>query len=258
MSDLALKPALLKGADLLLVGHGVRGPCAPASVGPHKDLVRQLREQGGFNEIRWGYLTCEPYVEDVIASFNSEAIYVLPMLMCDGYFSRNTIPERLQLSGVTSHLDNGQDIIQCLPVGLSTKMADLMVDHMVSHCTNTGLNPKETTVVVIGHGSSKDNASRLAVSMQVEHIAHAGKFKAAHDAYLEEFPDLPSVLKAIRGPALVMGYFANCGKHAMDDITKLMLESGTDATYLGPVGALPDVASVVLECVEKSGGPQGQ
>lgn len=249
MNRLDLKPKSQNRTALLLVGHGVRGPCAPAAISPHKDLIYRLRETGQFDEIRWGYLTCAPYVEDVIASFDTETVYILPMLMCDGYFSRNSIPERLALAGIVSQRDNGQKIVQCLPVGLSKMMSDIMVSHMLNYCEENKLKPSDASVVIIGHGSSKDDASRMAVSMQAEHINHLNKFKEIHPAYLEEAPNLPTVLKDMKGPVLVMGYFANCGTHSTNDVTLLMRESDADAVYLGPVGTLPDVMDVVIDCV---------
>ena len=238
-----------KGADLVLVGHGVRGPCAPASIGIHKDLVDKLRTKSQFNDVRWGYLRCEPYLEDVVAGVRSETVKILPMLMCDGYFSRTVIPEKLRSNGVVNFRQSGQQIIQCLPLGISRMMADVMVAHILEHCNKQGQISNETSVIIIGHGSSRDEASRLAVTMQVENIKHRGKFKDVYAAFLEEAPRLPSVLRGIKGKALVMGYFANCGLHATKDVSALLVESGLSAEYLGPVGALPAISDVVMDCV---------
>ena len=252
MSNARQMQGFQKGADLVLVAHGVRGSCAAASLGAHKKLVDKLRTLGRFNQIRWGYLACEPYVEDVVAGVRSETVKILPMLMSDGYFSKTVIPEKLRLHGAVNRRESGQQIIQCSPLGLSRMMADVMVAHILQHCNNSDLIANETAVIITGHGSTRDQASRLAVSMQVEYIRRLEKFKDVQAAFLEEDPGLPGVLRAIEGKALVMGYFANYGLHATKDVPALILESGSPAQYLGPVGALSAISEVVMACVDRA------
>mgnify|MGYP001593146235 CR=1 FL=1 len=234
---------------LLLVSHGVSSPYAQAARRVHSNLVSSLQETGEFKEIHWGYLTCDPLIEDALASFEADTVYVLPMLMSDGYFSRQMIPDKLGLEDVVSILPTGQKVIQCRPVGLSKLMGDVMIKHMTDYCADNELDAENTSVVVVGHGSSQNDASRLATSTQVEHINHTSIFREAHAAYLEEMPDLPMVLKGLDGPTLIMGYFANCGLHATKDVPKILEASRHHAIYLGPVGVLGAIKGVVLDCV---------
>ena len=246
---------LRKGTDLLLVSHGVRGPSAPASARAHRKLAEQLQALGRFNQIRWGYLACEPYLKDVVSDLQSKTVMVLPMLMSDGHFSKNVIPEILRAHGVASLRDNSQQMIQCQPLGLSTKMTDVMFAHVLAHCRQHGLAAGDVSLVVIGHGSSKGDASRLAMSMHVSEMKRSEAFKSVHEAYLEEAPDLPGVLRGISGDVLVMGYFANYGVHATEDVARLIQQSESSAHYLGPVGALAAISEVVMDCVERATSP---
>ena len=135
-----------------------------------------------------GYLACEPYVEDVVAGVRSETVTILPMLMSDGYFSKTVIPQKLRLQGTVNRRQSGQRIIQCSPLGLSRMMADVMVAHILKHCNDNDLIANETAVIITGHGSSKDQASRLSVSMQVQYIRRLETFKDVQAAFLEEAP----------------------------------------------------------------------
>ncbi|MFT5445572.1 MAG: sirohydrochlorin ferrochelatase [Gammaproteobacteria bacterium] len=241
---------LRKGADLVLVSHGVRGPSAPASMRAHGELVALLEATGRFNRIRWGYLTCEPHLKDVVAEVESATVMILPMLMSDGHFSKKVIPEILRLDGAVSLRDNGQQVIQCRPLGLSAKMTSLMSEYALTHCRQHGSVAGNTSVVVIGHGSPNDDASRLAMSMHVAQMRRNKEFKDVHEAYLEEAPGLPDVLRGVSGQALVIGYFANHGLHATEDVARLIRQSGSSAHYLGPVGALAAISDVVMDCVD--------
>jgi sirohydrochlorin cobaltochelatase len=243
---------LLKGADLVLVSHGVRGPSAPASMRAHRERVEQLQALGRFNRIIWGHLNCEPYLKDVIVDLPSATVVVLPMLMSDGYFCETVIPDILRLDSVVRSTNSDQQVIQCSPLGLSAKMTDVMIAQVLAHCRQHEMAAIDTSLVVIGHGSSKSDASRLATSMHVVEMRARKIFNSVHDAYLEEAPDLPMMLQGLSGDVLVVGYFANHGLHASEDVPRLIEQSQSNAHYLGPVGVLAQISEVVMDCVDRA------
>ena len=154
--------------------------------------------------------------------------------------------------------NRGQRIINCQPIGVSQIMSDIIINHIYAHCDNDIITAENSNIIILGHGSSKGDASRNAVSSQVEYIKKSNKFKQVKAAYLEEKPSLIDMMQAMdckneNIPILIVGYFAGHGNHSTRDVAELMCKSNINARYLGPVGILPEVADVVLDCIKLSG-----
>ena len=246
-----------KNIAVLLAGHGVRGNAAAKALAYNADFTKILSKNNRFDQVKWGYLIAKPSIHDVAADIDADIIYMVPMLMCDGYLTKIFIPKKLSLDGDVTINDRGQKIIQCQPIGVNNLMADVMINHIDNHCDDNEITAQKANIIIIGHGSSKGDASRNAISSQVEYIKKLNKFAQIHAAYLEEKPSLIDVLQAIDAkntnePILVMGYFAGHGNHSTRDVAELMNKSKVNATYLGPVGILPEIADVVLDCIKLS------
>ncbi len=246
-----------KNIAILLAGHGVRGNAAAKALAYNTGFAKILSDNNEFDQIKWGYLIAKPSIHDVAADIDAYIIYIVPMLMCDGYLTKTFIPERLSLDGDVTINERGQKIIQCQPIGVNHLMAEVMIKHIYDHCDDNEITAEKTNIIIIGHGSSKGDASRNAISSQVEYIKKLNKFNKIHAAYLEEEPSLINMLQDINSkntntPILVMGYFAGHGNHSTSDVAELMRKSKVNATYLGPVGILPEIADVVLDCIKSS------
>ena len=247
VSGLGVSPPCQPVGDLLLVGHGVRGPCAPAAQKPQGDLITRLRASGRFGAVRWGYLKAEPKVETVFDRMTADRVFILPMLMCDGYFARTQIPARLGLVGERT-FRQGREIVCCRPLGLQEGLSDLAARHLAKDAEQAGWQADETHVIVVGHGSANGSASHEAICGHVDRLRLTARFASVHPAFLEEPPSLPDVLDGLDGPVLITGFFASAGTHAVMDIPGL-IGARQNCRYIGAIGASNEIAAVVEQAI---------
>ena len=231
--------------DLLLVGHGVRGACAELAHGRNERLAMDLRDQNLFNEVRWGYLKTDPSIEEIYQGLAADRVCILPMLMCDGYFAKQRIPERLGLTGPKT-VTEGREICLARPLGLQPKLTDLTLAQLERECLLAGWQEAEAQVVVVGHGSRNGSASKEALLAHVDLLRQRSAFKSVDAALLEEAPGLPDILPHLEGPVLVSGFFASRGVHASQDIPE-QIGGRADVRYAGAVGGEVGIASVVMD-----------
>ena len=106
----------------------------------------------------------------------------------------------------------------------------------------------ETGLVLVGHGSRRNRASKDSAERLAAEIGALELFSGASAAFLE---DTPAVEEAVRdNPArrvLAVGCFTESGRHATLDVPRRLRASGRAAAYSGPIGACDWIDSLVLD-----------
>jgi sirohydrochlorin cobaltochelatase len=230
---------------LILVGHGsVRCP------GPGQQLERHalsLARRGLFAEVRTATLhgVCPP--DEALRSVESERVYVMPMFMCNGQYSRDRVPEAFGLSG-TAARPNGRTVHLCPPIGLDPGLAALIARRATERLAGRGISAGDASLLLIGHGSPTESASRQATEAQALRIRRTGAFGRVDTAYLEEPPALAEVLGTLSGPVAAVALLATQGPHAREDIGRLIADDGiADIAYIGAIGGDEAISEVIVE-----------
>jgi sirohydrochlorin cobaltochelatase len=266
-------------ATLLIIGHGstVNGDSG-ATVHQHAAV---LRRRGVFADVRVAFFKIEPRIGPALAAIYTPRVFVVPLFVSEGYFTRQAIPCELGLPAgsqdvmpCTVRMDE-RAVTYCHPVGTHPLMTEIILARtaaVLGYSPST-LNPQPSTALVIaGHGTALNPDSRKSIERQVELIAARKIFAEVHPAFLEEEPriaDIPNLVSAPR--VVVVPFFMSDGLHVCEDIPVLLGEpeavvqarlkagewpwrnpterGGKTIFYTPGVGSEPGIADVILERV---------
>ena len=204
---------------LLIVGHGSTEN--PDSSTPYFVHAEELRKRGIFGEIHCCFWKEEPSMREALYMIDAEEVYVVPDFISEGYFTQDVIPRELELTGKISHV-HGKTLYYTDPVGIHPAMTKIIEER--AREVAPGVPPEETTVFVVGHGTSLNSNSTKAVKDQAKAIG-SGKvpYAAVKDTYMEEEPFIADWHKMADTPnVVVVPFFIADGLHSYQDIPVML------------------------------------
>jgi sirohydrochlorin cobaltochelatase len=207
---------------LLIVGHG--STANPASSMPTLMHAASIRHRGVFAEVACCFWKEEPSLRDALFFFHDPAIrdvYVVPNFISEGYFTRTVIPRELELTGAETERPNRQVWKYCEPVGNH----ESMTGHLLERAREIapGIAEKETSLLIVAHGTSLNDNSAVAAKEQAQKIRALGRFAAVRNVYMEEPPlvsDWVNLTKTRN--VVVVPFFISDGLHSYEDIPALL------------------------------------
>jgi sirohydrochlorin cobaltochelatase len=220
--NVAFRMKSQKDAALLIVGHG--STVNPASSTPTLMHAATIRRRSVFAEVACCFWKEEPSLRDALLFFHEPAIrevYVVPNFISEGYFTRSVIPRELELSGPETVRPNGQVWKYCEPVGSH----DTMTEHLLERAREIApaVAEKETTLLIVGHGTSLNDNSAVAAKEQAEKIRQRDRYAAVLNVYMEEAPLVSDWLNLTTTPnVVVVPFFISDGLHSYEDIPALL------------------------------------
>jgi sirohydrochlorin cobaltochelatase len=269
----------LSAAALVVLGHGtVLNDQSAAPVFQH---AAELRRRKIFAEVREAFWKQEPHVKKVLAEISAPRIFIAPLFISEGYFSTQIIPielgfnfpENLKLTTQNSEL------FYCSPVGshdLMTKVVLSRAEEIIRQSPFPRA-PKnsDTTLFIAGHGTEKNENSRVAIERQVELIRAQKIYAGVRAIFLEEPPRISDCYSLAKTKNIVVvPFFISDGLHTQEDIPVLLGEperivkerlaagqptwrnptekNGRLVWYSPAVGSDPGMADVILERVREA------
>lgn len=204
---------------LIIIGHGSTEN--PDSSVPYLDHAEEIRRRGVFGEVHCVFWKEEPSMRELWWLTDMEEIYVVPDFISEGYFTQEVIPRELELDGPTSRA-KGRTVHYCAPVGIHPSMSGLLLRHAAEAAPD--LDPANTTLFVVGHGTGLNANSRRAIEDQVERIRESGSGHASvQAAYMEETPLIAEWDQlAATENVIVVPFFISDGLHSYQDIPVLL------------------------------------
>ena len=199
----------------------------------------------------------------------SRDVYVVPNFISEGYFCQQVIPRELRIEGPTTMIA-GRAVHYCDPVGIHPNMTRLLLQRADE--VAPGIPRAETSLVIVGHGTSLNENSAKAIQDQVR-LIRAGDhgFAEVVDAYMEEAPFIADWHKLTTAcHVVVVPFFIADGLHSYQDIPVLLgieAEPGAAASerdifrrdphdlhgrrlhYSNAIGTEPLLADVILDQV---------
>jgi len=215
--------------SLLLVTHGVEG--RPGVALAHADALR-AREPAV--DVRVACLKGEPGLDEALTGAHSP-ITVVPLLMADGFIMRLL---RRRLAGRTG-------IMLRPPVGLDSRLAELIRRRAAAACAERRWPPKESILLLVGHGTPQHPGSAAATEHHAATVAAAGTFAQVRTAYLDQPSFLATVASALDRPCAAVGLFVDDGPHGHDDVRKGLARAGVPVVYTGAIGADPAILELI-------------
>ena len=214
---------------LLIVGHG--STVNPDSSAPTLTHVTEIRRRGIFADVACCFWKEEPSLRDALSFFRDDAIhdvYVVPNFISEGYFTRTVIPRELELNGPTTERSSGQMWKYCEPSGNHRGMTELLLRRAREVAPD--VPEAETTLLIVGHGTSLNDNSAVAAKRQVEMIRARGDYAAVLNVYMEEPPLVSDWLALTQTRnVVVVPFFVSDGLHSHEDIPVMLgINSATE------------------------------
>ena len=216
---------------LLIVAHG--STVNPDSSAPTLAHAAEIRRRKIFADVECAFWKEEPSLRDTLFLFDPETIRevcVVPNFISEGYFTQTVIPRELELNGPTTERSNGQVWKYCEPVGNHPAMTELLLKR--AREIAPGVDPAETGLLIVAHGTDLNENSAVAAKREAEKIRALGRFAAVLNVYMEE-PPLVSEWRTLTKTAnvVVVPFFISDGLHSYEDIPQLIgIASGRSAT----------------------------
>jgi sirohydrochlorin cobaltochelatase len=125
VEDLMREKELAPGrTTLVLLGHGT--DLNKNSGGVIYLNAQRIRERGLYDTVEAGFLDQAPEIGEVVENAGAENIILIPVFIAEGWHTRETIPEDLELEGEVTVRANGKRIFYGAPVGTHPSMAALI------------------------------------------------------------------------------------------------------------------------------------
>ena len=252
-------------AALLLIGHG--SSRYPEAVRPVLDLAAALRATGNFGDVATAFIKNAPTPEHVFPSLQAEAIVVVPVFAGKGWYTDVYIPQKLGLTGPVTHRE-GRTIVQTPPVGSHQRMPGVLAARAHAVASSAGLNPKEVSLLLIAHGSSRTGGSGETPAGETpraiaQEIRSLDDFHDVQLVFIEQEPRITQWPNLVaKGDVIVLQLLVAQGAHAAEDIAPLF---GLTPGQCGPIncegravrlapglGAEPELADIIIDMAKEA------
>jgi len=156
----------------------------------------------------------------------SAEVYIVPNFISEGYFTQKIIPRELGLSGPVTRLPAVPGLPErtlkyCEPVGNHSRMTDLLLHR--AHEIAPGVDARRASLVIVGHGTSLNENSGVAVKAQVARIQASRQYAEVLGMFMEEEPFVTDWLGHTSSPdVIVVPFFVSDGLHSYQDIPVLL------------------------------------
>jgi sirohydrochlorin cobaltochelatase len=207
-------------------------------------LSPRLRDQArgsGFTEQAACSLYAEPTLERALDRLSARPVFLVPLLMSDGV-TLAALRQRLE------QRDDAGDVILCPVLGSHPNLPQRIAESALAKAKAAGWSPQKTALLLIGHGSRRDEASRRGLFGLGAEIRSGDAFGEVRQALLEEEPGVADALATVAcRQVIAVGCFAEEGRHAVGDVPQLLAASPLPVVYDGPIGTAPWIDRLVLD-----------
>lgn len=229
----AFEQGAFRDAALILVAHG--SSVNEDSSRPVKALVGELERRAWFDTVRCAFVKERPYLPEALDGLSQPRIFIVPFLISGGYFCEEVIPRELgfrqadQKAFCRVRQSAGQTFHYCEPIGTTARMTDVIQSRatgvLASHPFPRQPALQDVTLVIAGHGTPLNAASREAVERQATLIRARGEYANVFAAFMEEDPRIAGCWKlAETRNVVVVPFFLSDGMHVREDIPILLGE----------------------------------
>ncbi len=264
-------------ATLVLLGHGTtRNEDSQLPVWQHAEA---LRRRGMFAAVHPAFWKQTPQVQSVLTTIKTPRAFLVPLLISEGYFANEVIPQALGFSNHTTLQLENTRVHYCQPVGTHPGMTRILVNRATEVVAQFPFpyapKPNNLTLFIAGHGTPRHPQSRLAVEQQARAIRALHRYAEVRDVYLDEAPYIKGCQQlASTRAVVVVPFFIGDGLHVVEDIPVLLGEPerlvkerlaagqptwrnpsekhGKLTWYAPAVGRAPELGEIILERVREA------
>jgi sirohydrochlorin cobaltochelatase len=241
--------------SLVLAAHG--SLAAENSNQPLFDLAASIDRREKFAVVTPAFLNGQPEMANVLSLLPPGDVVIVPVMTSEGYYL-NKIPGKFAENESTG-------LHQCFlsrVVGVHESIPDRISDRITQTVARHKLDPADTTVVVIGHGTRRNKTSGQSTLELTDELRTAHRSLKFETAFLDQDPTIVEIAEKISTTnTLIVPFLISRGPHSTEDVPQAFgLPSGPDVRFpivqtsaTGtcicdlPVGMYPEMADVCLE-----------
>jgi len=276
-------PDNFSDATLVIVGHG--STVNNESAAPVHQHVEALRHRKIFAQVEPALWKVEPFVDTVMKNAATPRVFIVPLLISEGYFSEEAIPEKLgfrqqgQSDFNRVQIRGAQTLYYCRPIGSHESMTNVLLARAKEIVEKFPFprapKTKDTSLFIAGHGTAANDNSRKAIDGQVQLIGAMNLYNDVHAIFIEEDSRIADCYKlAAKRNIIVVPFFISDGMHTVEDIPEMLGEpkriiqerlgqsqptwrnptekNGKMVWYTRSIGTEPHIADVILQRVKEA------
>jgi sirohydrochlorin cobaltochelatase len=221
-------------SELILAGHGSTQNADSSR--PVYQHAAALRRRGQFARISEAFWKQPPFLNDVWRTVDTPEVFVVPLMISEGYFTTEVIPLALGLRQHSGRpldrvqIQQGRTVRYSQPIGTHRSMTGALLarahDALSQHPTDCPPRPDRTALFIAGHGTPRNKGSRRSIEEQVERIRALDCFAEVHAVFIEERPRIDEIYTLARASdVVVVPFFISDGLHVQEDIPVFLGES---------------------------------
>lgn len=198
---------------VILAAHGAGdNSIANASI---EELAKELSHQLNLRVIA-AFNLGHPTYEQALESIDASRIIVVPLMTSAGYFACDVLPRRFD--------DPRCSILQ--PIGAQDAVIAALVARTRCTLQSKHLDPADTAIVVVGHGTERSTTSGDATHKLADAIRHEIPGVIAQAAFLDQHPRVEKLAAELRtSHVIVVPFLIGGGYHASRDIAPRLEKS---------------------------------
>lgn len=203
----------MKDTALVILGHG-SSVHASSSI-PCRLHADNIRRMDIFHSVHCGFLKETPLIEECLDHVEAKKVIILQNFLAEGYYTNKVIPQKLNLK------EKDLEVEYLKPIGLDESIQDVIMD--LAYRAMGDWKPEETTLMLLGHGSTKSKTSKDTLLEHIEALLEKTDFAQIDDLWLEEPPfikDWRDVVKSKQ--VLFIPYLIADGQHGGWDIPEMI------------------------------------
>ncbi len=190
----------------------------------------------------------KPSFEDAVARSARRRTLMLPLMMADAYFARTVLRRRIESEAAQV----SASIEYFPPLGAWPELRELLVRIVEDHLRAGRINPVDTDVVVVGHGTERNPDSRSTTDAVVAHLQRELCLHSVLPAFIDQEPRLSASLAQASAPHVLLAPFLlGGGSHALQDIPEAVEGRTRPIHVLDPVGEHPFAPSLIADRVRR-------
>ncbi len=179
-------------------------------------LADRISSTGAFDEVVASFHRGVPHYSTVFDELESSRVTVVPFMTSDGYYCDEVLPRELARNDCFGKIS----LRVTPPVGLHPDIARIAQDRAIALATASSIALEESSLLVIGHGTRRNDTSRDAtVGLAATLSGRLGVIESI-PCFLEDTPTIAEACLSSRGRSVVaIVFLLTDGKHARRDVT---------------------------------------
>lgn len=179
-------------------------------------------------------------LEPTLQAIEADTVYAFPMTIAHNYETTDTIPAALRAIDA--------DVSFCEPIGTTAPITEILIERATTHYDPT----PDTSVLLIGFGSSSLPYHRQTVEYHAARITETTDFAEVKTAYLLQNPAVECARYTLTNTrAIAIPVFITPSKATEREIpAKLELDRG-GLQYADPIGPHPRLTDAIQAAIDR-------